>query len=209
MGARAAGTYSIALREATQARKVAETQTRRDATRVAANAAAFQALVRLRQGKLKDALARAQVALAEADRVQEKAATARAYGVIAWTHMMTDDPRALDVCRRALTLYEELGDLVGQNDMNNNLGVLAYFDGRWDDALGYYQQSRDGAERVGNIVDVGFAEANIGELLVNQRRFDEAEDRLDGCRKGAQVDRRTFNGRIRRSPTGTDSQGTW
>ncbi len=174
-----AGTYSIALREATQARKVAEdAPNEADATRVAANAAAFQAMVRLRQGKLKDALARAHVALAEAERVHEKAATARAYGVIAGTHMMTDDPRAMDFCRRALALYEELGDLVGQNYMNNNLGVLAYFDGRWDDALGYYQQSRDGAERVGNIVDVGFAEANLGELLVNQRRFDEAEARL-------------------------------
>ena len=174
-----AGTYSIALREATQARKVAEdAPNEADATRVAANAAAFQAMVRLRQGKLKDALARAHVALAEAERVHEKAATARAYGVIAGTHMMTDDPRAMDFCRRALALYEELGDLVSQNYMNNNLGVLAYFDGRWDDALGYYQQSRDGAERVGNIVDVGFAEANLGELLVNQRRFDEAEARL-------------------------------
>jgi class 3 adenylate cyclase/tetratricopeptide (TPR) repeat protein len=174
-----AGTYSIALREATRARRVAEgANDESDTYRVAANASAFQALVRLRQGKLKDALARARIALVEADRVGEKAATARAYGVIAWTHMMTDDPRALDVCRQALALYQELGDLVGQNDMNNNLGVLAYFDGRWDDALEYYQQSRDGAERVGNIVDVGFAEANIGELLVNQRRFDEAEQRL-------------------------------
>ena len=174
-----AGTYSIALREATQARRVAEGANDPDETcRVAANASAFQALVRLRQGKLKDALERAQVALVEADRVGEKAATARAYGVIAWTHMMSDDPRALDVTRQALALYEELGDLVGQNDMNNNLGVLAYFEGRWDDALGYYRRSRDGAERVGNIVDVGFAEANIGELLVNQRRFDEAEERL-------------------------------
>jgi tetratricopeptide (TPR) repeat protein len=169
----------MALREATQAQKIAESaEDEADVHRVAANAAAFQALVRLRQGKLKEALVRAQFALDEADQVGEKGATARAYGVIAWTHMMTDDPGALDLCRRALTLYEEIGDLVGQNDMNNNLGVLAYFDGQWDDALGYYQQSRDGAERVGNIVDVGFAESNIGELLVNQRRFDEAEARL-------------------------------
>ncbi len=137
-----AGTYSIALREATKARRVAATANdASDTYRVAANASAFQALVRLRQGKLKDALARAQIALTEADRVGEKAATARAYGVIAWTHMMTDDPRALEVCRQALKLYEELGDLVGQNDMNNNLGVLAYFDGRWDEALRYYRQS--------------------------------------------------------------------
>ena len=92
--------------------------------------------------------------------------------------MVTGNPATVERCQEALALYEELGDLVGQNDMNNNLGVLAYFDGRWDDALEYYRQSRDGAERVGNIVDVGFAEANIGELLVNQQRFGEAEERL-------------------------------
>ena len=65
-----AGTYSIALREATKARRVAATANdASDTYRVAANASAFQALVRLRQGKLKDALARAQIALTEADRV--------------------------------------------------------------------------------------------------------------------------------------------
>ena len=174
-----AGSYSVALREATQARKAVEDAPDRDeAHRVAANAAAFQALVRLRQGKLKEALTRAQVALDEAALVDEKAATARAFGVIAWSHMMTHDSRALEVCQRALSLYEEIDDLVGQNDMANNLGVLAFYDGQWDEALLYYQRSRDGAERVGNIVDVGFAEANIGELLVNQRRLDEAEGRL-------------------------------
>lgn len=174
-----AGVYPVALREATQARKVVQgASDANDAHRVTATAVAFQALVRLRQGKMQEALSDAQVAVDEANLVGEKAATARAYGVIAWSHMMTHDPRALEVCQQALTLYEEVGDLVGQNHMNNNLGVLAYFDGRWDDALTYYERGRDGAERVGNIVDVGFAEANIGELLVNQRRLDEADIRL-------------------------------
>ena len=36
---------------------------------------------------------------------------------------------------RALPIYEELGDLVGQGNVLNNLGIEAYFEGRWDDAL--------------------------------------------------------------------------
>lgn len=179
-----AGAYSIALREATEARKlVAISDDPRAASRVDANAAAFQAVVRLRQGRIADALVRAREAIEEAELGDEKAAVARAYGVIAGAHMMRNDADAFELCRRSLTLYEELGDLIGQNHMNNNLGVLAYFDGRWDEALDYYRRSRDGAERVGNIVDAAFSEANMGELLVNQGRYEEAEPRLTNTKR--------------------------
>ena len=35
----------------------------------------------------------------------------------------------------ALVLYERLGDLDGAGKASNNLGGIAYFDGRWDDAV--------------------------------------------------------------------------
>jgi tetratricopeptide (TPR) repeat protein len=38
--------------------------------------------------------------------------------------------------------------------------------------------SRSGSERLGNVGVAGFAETNIGEVLVNQRRLDEAESVL-------------------------------
>jgi ATP/maltotriose-dependent transcriptional regulator MalT len=62
--------------------------------------------------------------------------------------------------------------------MNANLGFLAYFDGRWDEAIEYYERARTGAQRIGNIGYVAFPETNIGEVLINQRRFDEASERL-------------------------------
>jgi tetratricopeptide (TPR) repeat protein len=97
---------------------------------------------------------------------------------MAWANLMLDEPGAEELWRKALRLYENAGDLVGQGYMNNNLGGLAYFEGRWDDALDYYERSREAAERLGNPVDVAWYEANIGEVLVNQHRFEEAESKL-------------------------------
>jgi predicted negative regulator of RcsB-dependent stress response len=44
--------------------------------------------------------------------------------------------------------------------------------------LEYYERSRDLAERLGNAVDIGVAEGNVGEVLVKQHKFDEAEPQL-------------------------------
>lgn len=173
-----AGDYPMALRESTRARNLVAAAAPDTAHSIDARATAFQATVRQRQGRVTDALHLATTATALAERSGEQAALARAFSVTAWAHLVSDDQDALDLCQESLNLYRAIGDLVGQNKMNNNLGVLAYFDDRWDDAVAYYGRSRDGAERVGNLVDAAFAEANIGEVLLNQRRIDEAEAHL-------------------------------
>ena len=40
----------------------------------------------------------------------------------------------------ALPIYEELGDLLGQANALNNLGVDAYYEGRWQEALETYER---------------------------------------------------------------------
>jgi tetratricopeptide (TPR) repeat protein len=173
-----AGHYPMALSETTRASRLVEPIRSPESATLAARATAFSAQIRLRQEKPRDALRRARVAADEAAAADAKGALAQAYSVMAWAHLMLDDPGALDLSRQALDLYEELDDLVGQTHMNNNLGFLAYFEGRWGEALEYYERSRSGSDRLGNVVDVGFVEANIGEVLVNQHRLDEAETRL-------------------------------
>jgi tetratricopeptide (TPR) repeat protein len=173
-----AGHLSMALSETTRAKRAVAHVHSIDAGRLAARATAFSATVRLRQEQPRDALRRAQEAAEQARAVDEKAALARAFSVMAWSYLRLGRPGALALSEQALELYEELADVVGQSHINNNLGMLAYFDGRWDDALSYYERSREGSELLGNVVDVGFVEANIGELLVNQLRLDEAEPLL-------------------------------
>jgi predicted ATPase len=173
-----AGHYPMALSETTKAGHLVESTHSPEAASLAARATAFSALVRMRQERPREALRQARVAADEATAAGAKAALARAYSVMAWAHFMLDDSGALELSHQALELYEELNDLVGQTHMNNNLGFVAYFAGRWGDALEYYERSRSGSERLGNLVDVAFVETNIGEVLVNQLRLDEAEARL-------------------------------
>ena len=173
-----AGHYPMALSETTRAKHLVEGVRSPEAASLAARATAFSAQVKLRQERPRDALRRARAAADEATAADAKGALAQAYSVMAWAHLMLDDPGALELSQQALELYEELDDLVGQTHMNNNLGFLAFFAGRWGEALEYYERSRSGSERLGNVVDAGFVEANIGEVLVNQLRLDEGETQL-------------------------------
>jgi class 3 adenylate cyclase/predicted ATPase len=173
-----AAQLSMALREATRARRLLEQSANREGESVKARAAAFYAMVRMRQERPGDALRTARDAAEQAQKADETVALARAYGVMGWAHLMLDEPGASELWQHALELYEAVGDLSGQGYMNTNLGGLAYFEGRWDDALEFYERSREAAERLGDAADVGVAEGNIGEVLVKQNKFDEAQPRL-------------------------------
>ena len=65
----------------------------------------------------------------------------------------------------------------------NNLGMFAYFDGRWDDALSLYLQARACGERSGRPADVAFVDCNVGEILSDQGRLEEAEEHLRRARR--------------------------
>ena len=66
----------------------------------------------------------------------------------------------------ALPIFEELGDLKRQATVLNNLGIEAYYDGDWANALEVYERSRALFERIGDVASVAMARNNIGEILV-------------------------------------------
>jgi tetratricopeptide (TPR) repeat protein len=92
------------------------------------------------------------------------------------------DPRRVEVRDLALPIYEELGDLLGQANTLNNLGIDAYYEGRWDDALAYYERSRTARQRIGDVVGAATIANNIAEILSDQGRIDEAEALLHEVR---------------------------
>ena len=47
-----------------------------------------------------------------------------------------------------MPILEEVGDLVGQSSLLNNLGIEAYYAGRWDDAIDLYRRAGE-LERAG------------------------------------------------------------
>jgi tetratricopeptide (TPR) repeat protein len=74
-----------------------------------------------------------------------------------------------------LPIYEALNDFVGQANVLNNMGVDAYYEGRWDEARQCYERSRTAREAVGDVVGAATASNNIGEILSDQGRIHDAE----------------------------------
>ena len=69
-----------------------------------------------------------------------------------------------------------MGDLSWQAKALNHLGMRAYFEGRWDEALGYYRQAGEAFERVGDQWNASIIASNTGEILCNQGRYTQAEE---------------------------------
>jgi tetratricopeptide (TPR) repeat protein len=78
-----------------------------------------------------------------------------------------------------LQLFEQLGDLVGQANVLNNLGADAFYVSRWTEALDYYQRSRRARDAAGDLIGGATASLNIGEILSDQGHLDEAEALLN------------------------------
>ena len=66
----------------------------------------------------------------------------------------------------------------------NNLGGYAYWAGRWDEARSWYERAREVYLDTGNIVDAGFATANLGEILLAQGYLADAEKVLHEALRG-------------------------
>ena len=82
--------------------------------------------------------------------------------------------RAIMYRHRALDIYEETGDLLGQARVLNNLGVDCYYEGNWDKAKGYYHKSLQIREKIGDITGVATVSNNLGEVLSDQGYLDDA-----------------------------------
>jgi class 3 adenylate cyclase/tetratricopeptide (TPR) repeat protein len=133
------------------------------------------AAIRQAQGAPRESLKWCEEAIAEATAAGDRDALAHALRVHDWA--WTDLGRA-DLATRttgALAIYEELGDLAGQGTASNQLGVAAFYTDDWDGAIGWYEKGRDLLMQTGNAVDAAFGTSNIGEILANQGRLDEAE----------------------------------
>jgi class 3 adenylate cyclase/tetratricopeptide (TPR) repeat protein len=139
---------------------------------------------RLRQGRFKEGIPWVEQAIEHLQRVDDRAGLAHAYYLMDWGLTDAGDAQGAEPWRaRALPIYEELGDLAGQANVLNNLGVDAYYEGRWDDALDLYERSRIARAQVGDVVQMGTAANNIAEILSDQGRLDEAAVLFEEARR--------------------------
>ena len=139
--------------------------------------------IRNRQGRWSQAVRVFRQAIADAEAVGELHALARACYGLDWALVQLGRPDEATHSGRALQIYEQLGDLEHEATVLNNLGMIAYFDGRWDEAIELYHRAGEASERAGVPADVAYTDCNVGEILSDQGRLDEAAAHLRRARR--------------------------
>jgi tetratricopeptide (TPR) repeat protein len=130
------------------------------------------------QGHHSEAIQIARLAAREAQRSQAKDALAQAYKLLDNAYRAIGELERVVYSPRALTLYEELGDLRNQALILNNMGVFAQERSEWDQATDLYRRSLELFERIGDTANASLAKYNIAEILSDQGRLDAAEPLL-------------------------------
>ena len=135
--------------------------------------------VRFRQGKLLDTLEWAHRAERLAREIDDPQMLAHASYLLMIGYGVLRRPEVVKYRELPLRLFEELGDLVGQANVLNNLGVEAHDESRWSEALDYYERSRLARDEAGDVIGAATAANNIAEILSDQGHLEDAEGLFD------------------------------
>ncbi|HWC86078.1 MAG TPA: adenylate/guanylate cyclase domain-containing protein [Solirubrobacteraceae bacterium] len=139
--------------------------------------------IRMRQGRVTEAIERSRQAMAEAESVGELRALARACYLLDWALVEAGEPGEATYSQRALEIYSRLGDPEREARVVINLGAFAYEEGRWEDAVELYRRGSELSLRAGNLDVAATGDANIGEILSDQGLLEEAGDYLKRARR--------------------------
>ena len=172
-----AGEFPQALRELSKGLRLLVGIESPEANRTRARLAAFAAMVRFAQERPRQALKEGLVAVAAAREADEKEALAQALNAAGSSQLFMGQGGS-DKLLEALSIYEELGDLSNAAAVRGNLGAGAYVEGRWDDALVWFESDRATRLKAGNPVGAANAALNTGEIYTKQGRLEEAEPLL-------------------------------
>ncbi len=174
------GKYAEAQRWIEQARSVLLKLPDVDAARQAAWAGAYYAFLLQSEGRTPEAIDAAATAAAEADAAKHPEAAGEAYFVMGWANGELGKPEAQSQMERALKEFEQSGNLVRQADMLLNLGWLCgqRQEGKWDEAVAYFERSRAAALKLGGTVHATTARLNVAEILIDRGEWAEAETLL-------------------------------
>jgi class 3 adenylate cyclase/tetratricopeptide (TPR) repeat protein len=172
------GAFPRAIRILTSALTLLEGVSSAPATEQRARIEAWLGHIAYWRGRPREAVVWLTRAITDAEAVDGKKALAHALAGLDRAYNALGDPRRATHSPQALELYRELGDLVSQGGVLNNLGSSAYFAGRWNEAVDLYRQALAAWDQAGDTRSVSMAAFNIGEILSAQGRLDEAEPLL-------------------------------
>jgi predicted ATPase len=139
--------------------------------------------VRYRQGRYRECLEWARRAAADARRIGDRRGLAHALDLVDLALISYAPGRRDEEPGAALAIYEELDDLVGQSSVLSNLALAAHQASRWNEAVRLNERSRFVAEQSGDVNSAALALCNIGEVLCDLGRADEARAALEEARR--------------------------
>jgi class 3 adenylate cyclase/tetratricopeptide (TPR) repeat protein len=176
--ARTSSGVSAALRWTARGREALAglTDTDPDAARQDALLLTARTMLREWQGRYAEAAATGAEAIAAAQRCGARDVLARALYLLDTADVARGRYSGEPWAEQALAIFKELGDLSWQAKALNHLGMRAYFEGRWEDALSYYGKAGEAFERVGDQWNAAITASNTGEILSNQGRYEQAEE---------------------------------
>lgn len=172
------GHLPVALRTLTRALKTIDGAAGKQAAAERARIGCSYARCREFQGRYREAVRWGGLAEEMAAEAGDHRALAEAYEALHSASSMAgfDQPRPYG--RLALDLFDELGDREGQSRAMNNLGVLAWFEGRGDEALEMFERSQHAATAAGDTLGAAATAHNVGDVLLRQGKLREAEEVL-------------------------------
>ncbi|MEP7055492.1 MAG: tetratricopeptide repeat protein, partial [Actinomycetota bacterium] len=173
------GHYRNALAWLSRAQRLLQVSTDDAAPRLRAECRAQYGLIRHWQGRDVDAAGalREAVSLAEHAAADDAVATA-----LVWLdncEMTLGTSASGEHALRALAIWRRMGNHPWEEArVLNQLGIRAYFEGRWDLAVDFYSQSKDACARAGDQFTDAVESGNMAEVLSDQGRLTEAEPLL-------------------------------
>ena len=143
---------------------------------------AYEASILGAAGEMRKALEVSRLAVDMASRSGEQEALARALSALDGIHyaLGLDEPRRGE---EAIEIYHRLGQEGRSAGVMNNLGAYEFLDGNWVQAADWYERALVSSDKSGDVFFSALTRANIAEVLVGQRKFDEAEPLLDEARR--------------------------
>jgi class 3 adenylate cyclase/tetratricopeptide (TPR) repeat protein len=177
------GRFDRMLRLTRKASKTLEGRAGWAPMRLRAAAMVSEAYARQFQGRPEDALRLTGPAIQAAKTSADRRALADALILHDWA--LVDLGRIDEAVHsgQALEIYESLEDLHGAASASNMLGVVAYYQGRWDEAVEGYEVFATSKERLGDSVHAATGHMNVGEVRSDQGHLDEAVERFRRARR--------------------------
>jgi tetratricopeptide (TPR) repeat protein len=126
-------------------------------------------------GRTTEALEWAERTVAEAETSNDHEALGEMYFLMGWASGDLGKETAIPLMQRSLEAFERAGNVTRMAGILVSLGTLCHWEGRWDEALSYFQRGREASLKIGGTVAASAARTNVAEILLDRGEWAEAE----------------------------------